>query len=136
METFAHALTREQCVERLREATVGRIAVTHRALPAIVPVNFTLMGSRLVFRTEPEGMLARACDGTVVAFEVDEVSPDGMSGWSVLVIGTAELLTGSGAIRAAVTGLTSAVGDRAAQFVAVAVGELSGRAMERTEATG
>jgi len=127
METFAQPLTWDECVARLESGTVGRIAVTHRALPAIVPVNYSLSGSRVVFRTEPGGMLARACADTVVAFEVDELDPDGRSGWSVLVVGTAELLEGSAAVRAAETGLVTAVGGGRDQFVAITIGQLSGR---------
>lgn len=130
VETLAHALTWDECLDRLRIGTVGRVAVTHRALPAIVPVNYTLSGSRVLFRTEPGGMLARACAGTVVAFEVDDLEPDGRSGWSVLVVGTAELLEGSAAVRAAETGLVAAVGGGRDQFVAIAIGQLSGRLIE------
>ena len=104
--------------------------MTHRALPAIVPVNYVLSGSRVVFRTEPRGMLARACAGTVVAFEVDELDPEGRSGWSVLVVGQAELLDGSAALRAAESGLVAAVGGGRDQFVAVTIGQLSGRLIQ------
>jgi nitroimidazol reductase NimA-like FMN-containing flavoprotein (pyridoxamine 5'-phosphate oxidase superfamily) len=127
METFARPLTWEQCLDRLATATVGRIAVTHRALPAIVPVNFVLSGSRILFRTEPGGMLANACKGNVVAFEVDDVGPDGRSGWSVLVVGLAELLDGSAALRATEAGLVSAAGPGRDQFVAITIGQLTGR---------
>jgi len=127
METFARPLTWEQCLARLETAPVGRIAVTHRALPAIVPVNFVLSGSRILFRTEPGGMLANACADSVVAFEVDELSPDGRSGWSVLVVGLAELLDGSAALRATEAGLVSAAGIGRDQFVAIAIGQLTGR---------
>lgn len=130
MQTLAHELTWDECLQRLRRSSIGRIAVTHRALPAIVPINYTLSGSRVIFRTEPGGMLARACAGTIVAFEVDEVDPTGRRGWSVLVVGRAELLDGSAAIRAAETGLVSAVGDGRDQFVAITVGQLTGRTID------
>src|SRR3982751_6211871 len=107
METPARALSWAECLDHLRNATVGRVGVTHRALPAIVPVNYALPGGKVVFRTEPEGMLASACASSVVAFEVDDVAPDGRSGWSVLAVGVAELLDGSAAVRAAETGLVT-----------------------------
>ena len=130
METLAQSLTWDECLDRLHIGAVGRIAVTHRALPAIVPVNYVLSGSRVVFRTEPGGMLARACAGTVVAFEVDELDPEGRSGWSVLVVGQAELLDGSAALRAAEAGLVTAVGSGRDQFVAISIGQLSGRLIQ------
>ena len=127
MENLARSLSREECLDRLREGTIGRLAVTHRALPAIVPVNYVLSGSRVLFRTEQGGMIARACTGNVVAFEVDDLAADGCSGWSVLVVGVAELLEGSAAFRAAETGLVAAVGGDRDQFVAITIGQLSGR---------
>ena len=130
MDTWARSLPWDECLDRLRLGTVGRVAVTHRALPAIVPVNYVLSGSRVLFRTEPGGMLARACAGNVVAFEVDELDSSGRSGWSVLVIGLAELLDGSAALRAAETGLAAAVGDGRDQFVAITIGQLSGRLID------
>lgn len=130
METLAQSLTWDECLDRLRIGSIGRIAVTHRALPAIVPVNYVLSGSKVVFRTEPGGMLARGCAGTVVAFEVDELDAEGRSGWSVLVVGQAELLDGSAALRAAETGLAAAVGSGRDQFVAITIGQLSGRLIQ------
>jgi uncharacterized protein len=127
MENLAQSMTWDDCMVGLRSCTVGRIAVTDRALPAIVPVNYVVTGSRVIFRTEPGGMLARACAGNVVAFEVDDVDRNGRSGWSVLVVGMAELLEGSPAIRASETGLVAAVGGERDQFVAITIGELSGR---------
>jgi nitroimidazol reductase NimA-like FMN-containing flavoprotein (pyridoxamine 5'-phosphate oxidase superfamily) len=130
METLAQSLTWDECLDRLQLGSIGRIAVTHRALPAIVPVNYVLSGSRVVFRTEPDGMLARACAGTVVAFEVDDLDETGRSGWSVLVVGLAELLEGSAAVRAAESGLAAAVGSGRDQFVAITIGQLSGRLIQ------
>jgi uncharacterized protein len=130
MEVFVRPMTQQQCLARLQEAPVGRVAVTRRALPAVVPVNYVLAGSSILFRTEPGGMLALGCDKTVVAFEIDELAADGMSGWSVLVVGMAELLTGSDAIRAIEKGLVSAAGDGRDQFVAITIGQLTGRTIE------
>ena len=126
----AVSLARSECLDRLRSARVGRIAVTSRVLPAIVPINYTVVGNTLVFRTRPGGMLARACDNAVVAFEADEVEPDGQAGWSVLVVGVAELLEGSAAIRAVERGLVSAVGvdrDGLSRFVAITMTKVTGR---------
>lgn len=120
-------LDRGECLGKLAGQTVGRIAVTHQALPAIVPVNYALAGNTIVFRTEPGGMLERACQGTVVAFEVDDLAADGSGGWSVLVVGIAEPLDGSAVLRAMETGLTSAAGPGRNRFVGITIGEVSGR---------
>lgn len=120
-------LAHEQCLDRLRDHSIGRIATTHQALPVIVPVNYTLLGNTVVFRTEPHGLLSRACQGSVVAFEVDELSRDGGGGWSVLVVGVAEPLDGSAALRAVESGLVSAAGEGRDLFIGIHVGQISGR---------
>jgi nitroimidazol reductase NimA-like FMN-containing flavoprotein (pyridoxamine 5'-phosphate oxidase superfamily) len=120
-------LTHEECLRALSKGSVGRVAITAQALPAIVPVNYTLDGRAIVFRTQTDGMLARACDGNVVAFEVDQLAHDGRTGWSVLVIGVAALLSGSDALRALQLNLASAAGEDRDQFVSIATGRISGR---------
>lgn len=46
-------LTRAQCLELIATVPVGRIGVSIRALPVILPVNFVLVGENIVFRTIP-----------------------------------------------------------------------------------
>jgi nitroimidazol reductase NimA-like FMN-containing flavoprotein (pyridoxamine 5'-phosphate oxidase superfamily) len=73
---------------------VGRIVHTRQALPAVLPVNFTLDDDGAVLlRTSAASELARAVDGVVVAFEVDEVDGADHSGWSVVVTGPAMVVT-------------------------------------------
>ena len=72
-------------------------------------------------------MLARACDNTVVAFEVDDIAEDGQSGSSVVVVGVADLLDSSEQLRALHSGLASAVADQADQFVRITPGTVTGR---------
>jgi hypothetical protein len=92
-----------------------------------------MTAAAIVFRTTPDGTLARACDGNVVAFEVDAVGQDGRSGWSVLVVGVASLITGSEALRALELKLVSAAGADLDQFVAIPIGRLTGRRIGDTE---
>ena len=89
----------------------------------------------IVFRTAKDGMLARACDGAVVAFEVDEMAPDGQSGWSVLVVGMARLLEGSRAVRATELTLVSAPGADEGAFVSISFGRLTGRVIDGADAS-
>jgi nitroimidazol reductase NimA-like FMN-containing flavoprotein (pyridoxamine 5'-phosphate oxidase superfamily) len=120
-------LSRTECLQALRSGPVGRVAITAQALPAIVPVNYVLDGHSVVFRTRTNGMLARACDGSVVAFEVDRHAHDGRTGWSVLVVGVGRLLAGSEALRALELNLSSAAGEDRDQFVSIPTGRISGR---------
>ncbi|WP_406840183.1 pyridoxamine 5'-phosphate oxidase family protein [Streptomyces sp. AHU1] len=83
-------LGRQECLDRLGGAPIGRVVHTRNALPAVVPVNFGLDGdSAVVLRTSADSELARSIDGVVVAFEADAVDAAAHSGWSVVVTGHA-----------------------------------------------
>lgn len=86
-------LNRSRCLELMLSEPVGRIGVSIRAVPVILPVNFALVREKIVFRTIPGTKLDAAAAGAVVAFEVDSYSPDGTSGWSVLVQGPCSEIT-------------------------------------------
>lgn len=87
-------IDRAEALRLLAAKQVGRLAFVSDARPVIMPMNFTLMGERIVFRTLAHGSLARAVD-TAVAFEVDDIDDFLEAGWSVVVNGTAELLSES-----------------------------------------
>jgi uncharacterized protein len=86
----ATVLAPEQCLELLRQESLGRIAITHRALPVVVPVHYSILDGSVVFLTTKGSTLAGATQHNVVAFEVDHSSDDGSSGWSVLIQGIAQ----------------------------------------------
>lgn len=125
------ALTRAECLASLAHSSLGRVAFTERALPAIRPVHYALVGHQLVLRTA-DG-LGRRLDGQVVAFEVDDVDTDLGSGWSVLVTGTARLVSAPGDLMRydAVPFVSVAGPDRTAR-VCVVPGEITGRRLVRT----
>ncbi|GAA3310718.1 hypothetical protein GCM10020295_78530 [Streptomyces cinereospinus] len=71
---------------------VGRVAVPTSAGPAIVPVNYSVVDGKIVFRTAP-GTTPWQARENLIAFEVDRID-DGLSqGWSVLLRGHAEVVT-------------------------------------------
>ena len=86
-------IDRSECLTLLRTRSVGRVAVTVAALPAIFPVNFAVMDDDIVFRSSPGSKLTAAAQRAVVAFEVDDVDNLYHSGWSVLVVGPASEIT-------------------------------------------
>ncbi|MFD8723835.1 pyridoxamine 5'-phosphate oxidase family protein [Streptomyces sp. NPDC059629] len=87
-------LDRRECLTRLGTVPVGRIVHTRHALPAVLPVNFGLDGDGAVLlRTSAASELVRAIDGSVVAFEADEVDAGSCSGWSVVVTGAATVVS-------------------------------------------
>jgi len=83
-------LSVEECLELLRSAGLGRVAVRIGDAPAILPVNFALLDEEVVFRTDPGTKLTAALMGVRVAFEADHADPATRAGWSVLVVGRAE----------------------------------------------
>jgi nitroimidazol reductase NimA-like FMN-containing flavoprotein (pyridoxamine 5'-phosphate oxidase superfamily) len=87
-------LGRQECLRMMAQVPIGRIVYTRRALPAVLPVNYTLDGDgAILLRTSAASELVRAIDGAVVAFEADDVDAARHSGWSVVVTGTATVVT-------------------------------------------
>ncbi|MFI7120375.1 pyridoxamine 5'-phosphate oxidase family protein [Amycolatopsis sp. NPDC049868] len=86
-------LDREQCLGLLRTVRVGRLVFVEDCLPAVQPVNFRLKGDHVVIRVAGGAKLAAATGNTVVAFQADELEPDLRTGWSVTVVGHANLIT-------------------------------------------
>ncbi len=91
--TRFEALDRARCLQLLSEHNLGRLAVVISNQPLIFPVNYTLDGDAVVFRTDPGNKL-RGAIGNAVAFEVDSGEAKGhqVGAWSVLMIGRAELV--------------------------------------------
>lgn len=88
------ALPREESLRLLGTASLGRVVFTHFALPAIRPVNHIVEGDKIIIRTHLGATIASAVDGTgtVVAYEADMIDLDDHLGWSVIVVGRANLL--------------------------------------------
>jgi nitroimidazol reductase NimA-like FMN-containing flavoprotein (pyridoxamine 5'-phosphate oxidase superfamily) len=85
-------LTVDECLALLSEEAVGRVALSTPAGVRIVPVNYTLYGEAIVFRTEPASELgAYGWDGDV-AFEVDRLDYEQYQGWSVVARGQVRLV--------------------------------------------
>lgn len=85
-------LTQDECLERLRDATVGRVALCTPDGPRIVPVNYTVLGGTVVIRTAPYSMLGTYGRGAILALETDRLDEAEHLGWSVVVRGTAEMV--------------------------------------------
>ncbi|WP_344444204.1 helix-turn-helix domain-containing protein [Kitasatospora nipponensis] len=87
----------EESRDRLGSHGVGRVGLATPDGPAVVPVNYTVLGGAIVYRTAP-GTVAAAEPGSQVAFEVDQVDDALSRGWSVLVVGTVEHVTEPAAV--------------------------------------
>lgn len=71
---------------------MGRVGISVKALPVVLPVNFAVVDGTVIFRTVEGTKLKAATAGTVVAFEADGYKDDGRSGWSVLIQGVAGVI--------------------------------------------
>jgi nitroimidazol reductase NimA-like FMN-containing flavoprotein (pyridoxamine 5'-phosphate oxidase superfamily) len=86
-------LDRHECLVLLSSRSFGRIGVTFGALPAVLPVNYRLIGQQIVFRTGQGTKLDAATCNSIVAFEVDDIDPLNHAGWSVMAVGEARKVT-------------------------------------------
>jgi len=88
-------LSRSTSLKLLGSISIGRLVFTHEALPAIRPVNHLVEGESIVVRATAGAAITSAAgrDGAVVAYAADENDPETQLGWSVIIVGTARLLT-------------------------------------------
>ena len=91
-------LDRETCLGLLTTVSIGRVGwATPQAHAMMLPVNFVLDrdidGESIVFSTSEGDKLAAVREDRVITFEVDDVELAVQAGWSVLVMGRAEVIT-------------------------------------------
>ena len=90
-------LGHDECLRLLGTASIGRLAYTRAALPAIRPVSFSVQGQDVLVLTPRESPLLAAVRGAVVAFETDDYDPGTRTGWAVTVVGPSRVLDTGGA---------------------------------------
>jgi nitroimidazol reductase NimA-like FMN-containing flavoprotein (pyridoxamine 5'-phosphate oxidase superfamily) len=83
-------LSDAECHEHLAMGAVGRIGFVDEGSPVILPVNYTLDGRAIVFRTAAGSKLSVGMMQRPVCFEVDEWDTLTHTGWSVLAKGVAD----------------------------------------------
>lgn len=121
-------LSESACVDLLRSVRIGRIAITDRALPVILPVNFVVVDDRIVFATGLGTKLAAATTRSVVAFEADELDPVTSVGWSVCVTGRSERVVDRDVLdQVLAAGLDPAVRSEVQVHVQIAFDVVTGR---------
>lgn len=90
--TWLVELPLDVCEMLLRTAPVGRLGVVIDGHPEVYPICHVYVDGCIAFPTNLGTKLHAALSWPWVCFEVDGVSPDGQSGWSVMVTGEAEVL--------------------------------------------
>jgi uncharacterized protein len=79
-----------KCRELLAAGVFGRVGVCTPQGPVILPVNYSVVGEAIIFRTSPYGVVANHDWSAQIAFEVDYVDYSDHKGWSVLATGRGE----------------------------------------------
>lgn len=86
-------LDRRECLALLRNRELGRVGLVAQGLPAILPVNYRVLGEDVVFATGTGSKSLAVAHEQVIAFQIDDAVPETRYGWSVLVVGKATELT-------------------------------------------
>lgn len=97
--TGLQILDLDECLERLVEVPVGRVAFHLDGELAILPVAHIVDGVDICFRTTGDSKIQAAVDRDTVAFEVDHFDATTHKGWSVLVQGTALVVDDEAEVR-------------------------------------
>ncbi len=98
-------LSREECLQLLASHNFGRLAVAMNS-PVIRPVNYVFdeRSQSVAFRTANgskfDGMLINGN----AAFEIDGIDAGSHTGWSVIILGMAEEVTGASELRRSTAG--------------------------------
>ena len=117
-----------QCRDKLAGAQIGRVILSIDALPAAHPVTYSLVGEDIVFRTRSGAKLDAALDNTVVGFEVDDLDLERRTGWSIMAVGIAEVVTDADDIAVLDRhDIRSWVGADLPHYVRIRIARLSGR---------
>lgn len=85
-----------ECLELIASEPMGRVAVTEKGQPLILPVNHLLVGSAVMFQSTSGSKLEAALLDRPAAFEVDGFDEATRTGWSVVARGHVELVLDTG----------------------------------------
>ncbi len=124
MTAHQDALSEQECWELLATASVGQLALSVRALPVIMPVQYYLDGRSLAVCLGHHGLPERALDETIIAFAADSIDPVTRSGWSVQIQGRSVIPR-----RRRIDTDCGSSAEAQAQVVTIEPGMISGRRM-------
>jgi len=126
-------LNEHECRVLLGGVSIGRVGLSIRAMPVVLPVNFALLPDAVVVCTSPGSKLEAACNHAIVAFQADGVDLDARTGWSVLVQGRAALMDPPASLVSPAGGLRLKPWGNAAadNFIRISMDLVSGRRVRR-----
>jgi nitroimidazol reductase NimA-like FMN-containing flavoprotein (pyridoxamine 5'-phosphate oxidase superfamily) len=88
-------LDTEECLRLISPGGVGRVGFNTPDGPTVLPVNYTMDGRAVLFRTAFGGPMDKDLSTGIrgvelkIAFEVDHIDTAAREGWSVLIQGAA-----------------------------------------------
>lgn len=85
------AISEQECWHLLATASVGRLALSVRALPMILPVQYYLDDRNIAACLGHRELPERSLDEAIIAFAADSIDRRTRSGWSVEVQGKSVL---------------------------------------------
>lgn len=97
----------DECRRLLAQGVIGRVGFNGPDGPVVLPVNYTMDGDTVLFRTGFGGPMDESLDTGAaglefkIAFEVDHIDTAAREGWSVLVQGAAHRVTSDDELAAA-----------------------------------
>jgi nitroimidazol reductase NimA-like FMN-containing flavoprotein (pyridoxamine 5'-phosphate oxidase superfamily) len=127
MDDRVKDLPESTCLQLLRSGHIGRVAVNGDPSPTVLPVNYVVHEDDVVFVTAAGTKWDAARAGAPASFEVDGVSEEHRSGWSVLVRGRLEAVAGEGQVDEVVERLTPLAGGVRDHVVRLSIDEVTGR---------
>ena len=92
-ERLLEVLDVAECRRLLATASLGRVAFSEGAMPAIQPAAYVLKGNDVFIPTGLSSKMAAGSRGAVLAFEVDDYDLIERTGWNVTVIGHSRLIS-------------------------------------------
>jgi transcriptional regulator with XRE-family HTH domain len=127
-------LSADDCQALIGHGGVGRVLFVEPGRgPVAVPVNYRMDGDDVVFRTSGDSQLAKSLRQAYVSFDVDHLDEALGEGWSVLLTGTASVITEPGELdRVRSLGIEPWAGGDRQLYVRLRAHQVTGRAIRVT----
>ncbi len=127
-------LSAEECQALIAGGGVGRVLFVEAGRgPVAIPVNYRMDGDDVVFRTGGDARLTDSLRQASVSFDVDHLDDALAEGWSVLLTGTAAVVTEPDELdHVRSLGIEPWAGGVRQTFVRLRVHQVTGRAIRAT----
>ncbi len=127
-------LSPDECRALIGSGGVGRLLVVEPGRgPVAIPVNYRMDGDDVIFRTGAGTRMVDSLGQASVSFDVDHLDDALAEGWSVLLTGTASVITDPAELqRAEALGIEPWAGGDRETYARLRVREVTGRAIRVT----